>query len=1471
MLLFNLLLNFPPVQTWLTHIAANYYSAKLHAKVIIGKVDFEFLKKLVLRDVYIQDRRHDTLFYTKDLKFDIGAFDFGKRKIIATDLIIDRPQLNLVTYKGEHELNLQFIINAFASNNTTSKSQGLKWDITVRNLEINNAAFRLVNQNDTATYSGMKLSDISVRKINLKASDIEMRGDTMQATLDYLSLLEQSGFELNKLSSYIMFYPGCAQLNALSVITPRSKLITDVVLRYQNNSEIKDFIHSASIEATFHQSQLCTDDLSYFIPDLKGADNCFTISGNYSGTINRLKGNNIDIGWGKQSHLQGEITVDGLPDLKTTRIKARISRLVTSKNDIEGLPMPPFNSRSHFKIPDNVARLGVVELTGSFDGLASDFKAEGTLSTSIGKISIALDLKQPGLYSDSLSGKNALPRYNGIIQTEAFDMGKFLQIKDLLTITSTLTFQGEGLQKQNAEVKLKGAVPNLSYRGYCYKDITMKGELHDGYFAGLLNVNDENLKMNFDGKIDMKTPIHNYHFNTHIISADLHKLGLIHDTIGQALLSAHLKVDMKGNTIENMNGTIHADSAYYAFHHSRYHLNFLDLKSSHDKDSKYSVVITSDYANALFSGNFAVINLPHCIKNILALYLPARFGERKPQKENSEKEQFDFKIKFNENTGLTTLFAPLLKVSEGTQLEGKYTGSNDKLSLNGKSRMVEVGGRKLKRWNLELTGDKSKIRFNTGCDTLSLADSIFAKKVTLNGTAGNDTISYSLKWNNDSSNFADIPSVLAFKNSSKTFFRFVKPVIMLNDSIWQVGQQNLVILDSSGISVQNLVFSHNNQSISVQKDNALTLALHRLNLNDFRITGITSIAGTLDGTLSSGNLTEAHPLFTGSLNMNNLHFNNQNLGNGAINCYWNNEDEAIAVNGQIIKEDTTLVSFQGEYYLRDSNNLNLNATLYQFPIKIFEPYINDVFSDISATASGNVQLTGTSEHPVLYGNVSANIARVKLNYLNTTNQVPDAEVKISPDTIRILPTVVLDKKEDTATVTGMITHNDFKDIALNLNVNAANFMCLNTTEDLNDLYFGLGFATGTANIYGQLTNIHVDANISTAPGTQFNIPLTSASEADQGTFIKFINKDTVKKKQNIFKVEHGGFEMNLLVHVTKDATTHLIFDKKDGDELIGSGTGNLQVSMTPSTDLSIMGDYTIEDGDYLLMLKGMLNKHFILEQGGTIKWSGDPYNADIDLRAAYHVSTSLEPFFPDDQTGIYKKNFPVNCELLLSGKLKSPQPTFKIQLPSVDESTRDIVDGYLSTTDELNTEAFSLLLLQEFQPPPQLSTGGSSGNGSASAGQLAQVSAYELMSNQLSHLLSGINNKFNVGVEFQPQTVATNQELKATFQSQIFNDRITITGDAGTQTTPQLGQTTAQSANNFVGEVTVDYRVTKNVHLKAFNRANDNTLTLTNSPYIQGAGISYREGFNTFGELWDKIKNKFRHHPKQKENTAAPK
>ena len=71
------------------------------------------------------------------------------------------------------------------------------------------------------------------------------------------------------------------------------------------------------------------------------------------------------------------------------------------------------------------------------------------------------------------------------------------------------------------------------------------------------------------------------------------------------------------------------------------------------------------------------------------------------------------------------------------------------------------------------------------------------------------------------------------------------------------------------------------------------------------------------------------------------------------------------------------------------------------------------------------------------------------------------------------------------------------------------------------------------------------------------------------------------------------------------------------------------------------------------------------------------------------------------------------------------------------------------------------------------------------------------------------------------------------------------------------GAGAATNANGqWVGDVNVEYKVTPDgkVRLRAFNRSNDNSLLIENSPYTQGVGVFYREDFETGAELLARYK-----------------
>lgn len=1460
LLFLNLLLNFPLIQTWVTHRVASYYSAKLHAKVEIGKVEFEFLKKLVLRDVYIEDQHQDTLLYTQALKLDIGNIDFTKHNLYVSDLILDKARFNAVMYKNDSDINLQFIIDYFASKDTTP-STGPKWNMKVGALTLNDIYFSYRNEHNSYQTTAMNFSDLEIHHINGKISDIQLPGDTLRATIEHLSAQEQCGFILKDFSCYVKLSSKEMVLNALKIVTPTTHLSTDLVFKYNRFIDFYDFVNKVNMHAVFRKSTLCFDDLGKFTDALSGVHNCFTISGEYSGTVKHLRGHDINLAWGKTSSFSGNASLDGLPDIDKTYIKVDVNHLVTSKSEVELLPRPPFDKQANIELPSNLSYLKTIDFNGSFKGYIYDFDAAGTLSTAIGNVSASLSMQEDTAHND-------MAYYKGSLSTKGFNLGTFWQNKDLGPITSSVTIQGKGLTRNNADAEITGSIDGFSFKKYNYTGLALSGELRKAFFSGLLEADDPNLQMDFNGDIDIASKIHTYHFNTYITKANLAKLHIVKDSIAPVVLSTHAEVELKGNTIDNMDGYIHVDSTKYTYHKNNYHLDYVKINSIHNKGGFHNITVNSDYLDATITGKFPLIHLPQCIQNMMSFYIPNVFEKEKSVLGDKEDDNYDFDITFNKNTGLTDLFVPTLKIAQGTHVKAHYREQKNIFNLSSSSPVIEWAGKKMKHLDVTADGNTSKMNFRATCDSLYMSDSLYAAAFTLNGGITNDTTHYSIKWNNDSANYANIPGFIAFPNKTDIYFKLIDPVISLRDSIWQTNKQNLVLIDTSGISASELEFYHIHQSVTIrgklskQKNDAMVAIFKKLNLEDFNTGNVTKVQGTIDGTVSVANVYDQHPFFAGSLAFNNLKFNRQSLGNGSVNCYWDNSVNAIALNGQLATKDTRFLSFVGNYYDRDSNNLSIDANIQNFPVKIFEPYIKDYTSDFDGSISGNAKISGNLNKPLFYGDVVANIKKFKFDYLNTYYHSPAIEIAISPDTFRIIPSPVLDENKDSAIASGMLTHKQFKNFKANFNIDATDFMCLNTTESNNSLYYGKGFASGNVKFYGPLSSLHLDAAITTEKGTMFNIPLSNASEIDLGDVIRFTLKDSAHKKQQAYKVNTGGLQMHFTVHATKDATTRLIFAEKVGDIMQGTGYGTLQMDMSNTGDFSLKGEYNVLDGTYLFTAKNAISKKFAIQNGSTINWSGDPYNADIKLNAIYSKRTTLSPLFPDDTTGVYKKLIPYNCVMELTGKLMAPGIKFNLDLPSVDENTRDIVNSYLNTPTEMDRQVLALLVLNSFLPIQERASANT-------VGVATGVSSREFLSDQLSNMLSGISNKFNLGINWQPGTTPNSQELQVMLSTQLFNNRVAISSDVMSNSGNPNTQT--ENTNNIVGEVTVEYKLSKDgkVKVKAYNKANDNTIvTLANAPYTQGVGISYQEGFNTFGELWQKIKNKFRRNTKKEQNLS---
>jgi hypothetical protein len=316
------------------------------------------------------------------------------------------------------------------------------------------------------------------------------------------------------------------------------------------------------------------------------------------------------------------------------------------------------------------------------------------------------------------------------------------------------------------------------------------------------------------------------------------------------------------------------------------------------------------------------------------------------------------------------------------------------------------------------------------------------------------------------------------------------------------------------------------------------------------------------------------------------------------------------------------------------------------------------------------------------------------------------------------------------------------------------------------------------------------------------------------------------------------------LELTDDADIQMMFDPKVGDAITGSGYGNLKMDIDTKGDFMMFGAYTIHQGNYLFTLQNVINRKFVIENGGTIQWTGDPFDADININAVYSLKTTLPQNYQINQN---KNNYRVDCKLLLTEKLMKPNIKFDINLPTADQTTRDNLFSVINASNEaeMNKQVFSLLMLGSFFP-------GEETNSVASA--TAKNNSSELLANQMNNWLAQTFKGMNLNLKYSSASELTNREIAIAASKQLFNNRLSIDGTFGYNGVNSTGAN--QNPSTIIGDVNIEYKVTPDGKLraKAFNRSNDYTNLLTTSPYIQGVGIAYREDFNRFYE----VRNRFR-------------
>lgn len=1433
---FYLILQSPMVQTYLTQKLAERLSKQYGTTISVKGVSVAFFNKLVLEGVLVEDQKQDSLLYVQELVASIDSFSVKKRYVGFNELKLDQTSL-YISADSAGTANYQFLLDQFRSD--TLKTDTLGFDFIVNRFGFNDAKVQYTYRDSVGDHT-VHLDDIS-----LGVSDFAFQDEQLSFLITSFRMNNRKDFTLDDFSAKVVMMPDSVRLNNLRLHTSDSE-ITDLNILIDKSRIGKEHdLKKLRFNLDLQKSVISMKDIGLLAPSLKGMEERVEVSGQITGTLTDLKGKNIEMSLGQNTRLTFDAYLSGLPDLENMYMHIDLKQSFADLNDLGKVKLPDSFPLEQIKIPSLLLKAGVIEYNGNFTGFLSDFVAYGTFRSKWGVLTTDLSF---------VPSEGEKLKINGRLKTVNFKLGQLAQSELLDRVTFNGDVKGTLNQKtHNFMAAVSGKIDSIDVSSYRYKNIQLNGDVLNKRFDGSLVADDPNLKFRFDGEFDLNVPVPVFNFNMLVEKADLKALKLV-DNFKESEISFALDANFTGSNIDNLAGGIHFREGTYRNENGLLSFNNFDLKTFYENESVLQ--LRSDFLDADIRGQYQLHNLHNSVQQIITHYLPSSglvYNEQRTQ------NNFDFRLALKDLNRFTQVLIPELKMNPA-QIEGNINSAKNKITMKASFPEIQYQGAVFHDFTVNVDGD-SKLNVRNKIDEIALGGQFKVYNFSFISEASGDVLDSKLAWNNYGA-----VSYSGSINTSTKFFKqknsphievSVKPTrLFLADSLWQINSA-LVTIDSTLIKVNKLRLSNKGQSItvdgSIDKDqsNKLNFIFNQIDLSSLNrlIAGNLDLMGELDGTLSVFDIYQS-ALFLSDLKINGLSLLGQSIGDATVQSHWDRETQEINAELLVKSEERTSLRASG-IYNPGKDSLSLNTNFDRFSILILQPLMGSSFANFHGDASGKVRIHGPIGNIRHDGALYASNAGLMLSALRVNYNLSDS-VRFSGDKI-IFPDIrIQDDYGNSGVFSGSIKHRSFSKMVYDMTIKSDKIMAINTTPQINEQFYGKLFGSGVLRITGKGATVLIDGVARTERGTEMNISLEYEGDAQEYDFLSFVSHDFQPRiKTRKLPVIESNLQMRFNVEVTPEARAQLIYNSKIGDVIRSQGSGNMQVSIDNDNNLSLFGEYTVETGDYLFTLQNVINKKFEIQQGGTIEWNGDPYDAVLDLNAIYRAKASLSELFANAyENKDFSQRLPVLCKIALTKSLNNPDIKFDIELPSAEDRIKDEVRQYISSDEDMNKQILSLLVLGKFYTPEYLR-----GTYAASNNNLVGTTASELLSNQFSNWLSQISNDFDIGVNYRPGNEISNDEIELALSTQMFNDRVSINGNIGNNSS----QRTNANNNGLVGDADVNVKITNNgkLQLKAYNHANNNLIYET-SPYTQGVGVSYREDFNDFDELWQKVKNIFR-------------
>ena len=1505
------------VETAAVRLVAEEFSRALGTKASVGAMEYRFPARVALKDVYIEDRQRDTLLYAGELYVHFRPLALKDNEIRFSHVRVQDVVANLYRLP-DSTWNYAFLIPPKEEKKKESSPlQSLisVRDIRLDNIRVryeDYEAFLDHARMDLHQFSEDKLdaqiSELAGTVHRTPGTSSRQTGGVASAEKGPYrtpSTVHHTPFKVEDLQAHLIINDSALLMPTLTARLPRSRLdISGIEVRFPQGDTLylSKSAHDITFALNFHEAELVPSDLALFVPQMKRLHKPVTLAGTFGGTLDSLYFRNIAIRYDGQAVLEGDVSAVGLPDLKNPYLRANLKDLQTNAARLQD-----FLSRLQgrpVQLPAELHRLGTIHYRGLAEGRLHDLTLHGAFRTALGAITTDGEFHADSLFAHM--------DYDARIVGRNFRLGRMVNHAPLRSVTLDVQskgeiFAGDSTHERTIYGDVKAFVRQLTYKNYTYSALRFDGRYEPGRYAGRSSIDDEHLKAEFDGVVKLRNVDPEINCNLRCHHFDVQPFGLT-GLLSTLRTRFSLAVDLNGSETESVSGYMVIDSLFVATSRDSILMNQMTLLASGEVGHSKAFTLRSDYLTAQLDGVFRYKDIGPAFQAMMHHYLPSAVLA---PAEEWQPVSFNLRADGQRLRDIQRLYtAPFtlsdhpvftadarLENGEEPHIEARFfapgvrAGSTPvhdlTVTLNTIDTLRHQGG---KGSGLSFSISAEALQMHTVLSALAYHDTLLThltlrqqammdemlpegwRNLTprelqraLSDLSGRERQRALLSAQRAGTYGGDLKLITRFTRYNKQpliDMHMMPGTLLLRDSLYSLSESRITYCQADQtIEVDHFNFEGGGQhlrvhgvaskratdtlAVDLQKVNAAYVVPFILPVQTIMFNGLLTGQASITSVLKKPQIdTQIH---IDSMGLNNCYF-----GEAEVDLHIS---DSLAFHADVNRPDRKVVDLDGKALFDGTGRWELDMTADSVPLAFVNHWTATVLEDLQGNATGRVVVGGYKGMVYVLLNAAAQNASLTLPWTGCRYTIPEDTIVM--DTTAILfPNVHLtDAEGNSVTIDGGIYHDQFRDFALDLHVEADNALVFDQDKQ-GEMLRGHVYANGTVDVFGNEDDLTVLADAVTTRNSFFRLSIDQVSNASSSNFIHFVeHPDTTAGALQETDLDNIDIDINAVntpaviatrrakcllqlgIEVNPQLQFQLVLGERNGDMIQARGSGALRLTYDTETgDTRLLGTYDIERGTLNYTIANMIRKEFSIADGSTVVFSGEPSNPQLDVTAKYRVTANLKDLFGEDidMLSTSRTNIPVLTCLHLKGPLTNPILSFSLEFPLSDQSIQQQVRQIINTDEMLMRQVVYLLAFGRFFTPESMKY---------NAQSATLNSTYSLLSStvtgQINAWLSKLTNMFTLGVAIRAdgEGATASQEYEAQFQLQPI-DRLIINGNFGYRYNDI-------SNRPFFGDLDVEVLLTPDGQwrLKGYTHTVDK-YSLRQAAMIQGVGFMWKKDFN---------------------------